>query len=210
MIQCAVCGQTYGVTHICPGAGARDAMLAALPLAPKGFAPVYYLRQSIGIARLDDSPIIAAARDRNAVYYGLGIWLIGQLLVFGSRLYPAVARARVINWFAVVFGVSILIVFDAALVLAQYGICHGLARSWFGARGTFVGVLRAMLLGSVVGWLVAIPYIGTILAGLWSVAVLMRVFEEVDRVERMQAFFLSLGTGLIFFVLTTILFAPGG
>jgi len=93
-------------------------------------------------------------------------------------------------------------------MFAQFGIAHLLARCWFSAAGTYVRILRPLLLGSVVRWLTIIPHVGAILAGLWGIAVLMIVFEEVDGIGRMQAFFLSLGVGLVFLVHTVILFAP--
>jgi hypothetical protein len=43
---------------------------------------------------------------------------------------------------------------------------------------------------------------------LWSIAVLMCVFEEVDGIRRMQAFGLAFGVGLVFWVLTFVLLAP--
>jgi len=64
------------------------------------------------------------------------------------------------------------------------------------------------LIGSIVLWLIPIPYIGMIVAGLWSLAVRMVVFEKVDGIERLQAFALSFGVGFIFMVLTLMLFAP--
>jgi len=105
------------------------------------------------------------------------------------------------------FTIEFLIVLGALLLLAQYGICHLLARWWFGARGTYVGVLRPLLLGSVVMWLAVIPYIGLIIAALWSIAVMMIVFENVDGIGRLKAFGLSAVIGLFFQALMRGLFA---
>jgi hypothetical protein len=49
------------------------------------------------------------------------------------------------------------------------------------------GIYRAMLLGSIVTCLFPIPVVGPLIAGLWMIAILMRVFEEVDGIERMKA-----------------------
>jgi hypothetical protein len=42
---------------------------------------------------------------------------------------------------------------------------------------------------------------GTLVAGLWMTAIRMRVFEEVDGIERLKAFGLSFGIGLAFSIL---------
>jgi hypothetical protein len=44
---------------------------------------------------------------------------------------------------------------------------------------------------------------------LWSIAVMMIVFEDVDGISRLKAFGLSAVIGLFFTVLTRALLAPG-
>jgi hypothetical protein len=162
----------------------------------------------LAIARCEDEAILAASRDNNALTYGAIFWLIGQLLLFAPGVARYMAVGVEINWFLVTAGITMLILSGAVLVLAQYAICHLLARWWFGARGTYLGVLRAMLLGSIVMWLAVIPYVGMTVAGLWNIAILMRVFEEVDGIERMKAFGLALVVGLVFMALAFMLLAP--
>lgn len=205
MERCPVCGRSYGVTHSCTGPVATETPLAAKWPVPSGFAPVHYFRQALAIARLDDGAVLAAARDKSAMLYGAIIWLVGQSLIFAGFLWAGGRPLGGFNWFALLFGVQILIVLDAILMLAQYGICHLLARWWFGARGSYVGVLRPLLLGSVVTWLGVLPFAGPILAGLWSVAVMMIVFEDVDGIGRLKAFGLSFVIGLFFQALTRAL-----
>ena len=108
----------------------------------------------------------------------------------------------------VAVGALVVILFTAILALTQYGICHLLARWWFGATGSYLGVLRAILLGSIVAWVIVLPYVGTLVVALWSTAVLMRVFEEVDGIGRMKAFVLAFGVGVLFWIPTFLLFAP--
>jgi hypothetical protein len=103
-----------------------------------------------------------------------------------------------INWGVALFTVLFVVSLGTILMLAQYGLCHFLARWWFGAHGTYVGVLRVLLLGSIVTWLGVVPYVGVIIAGFWAVAVMMIVFEDVDGIGRLKAFGLSLVIGLIF------------
>jgi hypothetical protein len=164
---------------------------------PAGFAPLHYFRQGVAIASLDDGAVLAASRDPHALLYGAPIWIIGQILALTASLYAKGALAR-INWLIMLISVGFLIVLGALLLLAQYGICHLLARWWFGARGTYLGVLRPLLLGGVVLWLSIIPFIGMFIAGLWSIAVMMIVFEDVDGIERLKAFGLSAVVGIFF------------
>jgi hypothetical protein len=203
--QCSVCGQSYGITHTCPGAIAS----VTLPpekewVRPNGFAPLYYIREPIGVARFEDAAIIGASRDGFAFLYGALFWLIGRLLIYGVPLYPYIRAAMngsTMNWARIEFLVAFSIAFDAFVFVVQYGLAHSLARWWFGARGSYAGILRAMLMGSIVTCIYPVPYVGTWVAGIWMIAILMRVFEEVDGIERMKAFGLSAGINILFFAI---------
>jgi hypothetical protein len=48
-----------------------------------------------------------------------------------------------------------------------------------------------------------------IIAGLWSIAVMMIVFEDVDGISRLKAFGLSAVVGLFFAALTRALLVQG-
>jgi hypothetical protein len=207
MEQCPVCGRTYGVTHTCPGPPASQPVPDARWAVPAGFAPFHYMRQALAIARLDDGAVLAASRDKTAMVYGGVIWVLGQILIFAGSVLAAGRSLAGLNWVALLLTVQFLLVLDAVLMLTQYGICHLLARWWFGAGGTYRGVLRPLLLGSIVTWLGVVPFVGIIVAGLWSIAVMMIVFEDVDRIGRMKAFGLSLVIGLFFQALVRALFA---
>jgi hypothetical protein len=165
---------------------------------PAGFAPVRYFRQALAIARLDDAAVIAASLDRKAVLYGWSFWVLGQLLFLVGNLWARGKGLAEIDWGLAPFAVLFVVLLGTILMLAQYGLCHLLARLWFGAHGTYVGVLRSLLLGSIVTWLGVVPYVGVIIAGFWAVAVMMIVFEDVDGIGRLKAFGLSLVIGLIF------------
>jgi hypothetical protein len=62
-------------------------------------------------------------------------------------------------------------------------------------------LIRPLFLGSVVGWLIVVPVIGPLLAGIGSTIVIMVVFEEIDHIERLQAFLLAAGVNIGFAVL---------
>lgn len=210
MQQCPVCGRTYGLTHECAGPSVAKPAEAGRWAVQAGFAPANYFRQALAIAALDDSAVVAASRDRNAMLYGAIIWVLGQIIFLAGDWWAAAGGGRRVNWVVTPLTALFTIMLRTVLMLGQYGLCHLLARWWFGARGTYLGVLRALLLGSVVLWLGVIPYVGGLIARLWSIAVMMIVFEDVDGIERLKAFGLSLAIGLAFWALVLGLAARFG
>lgn len=205
--RCEVCGQSFGLTHSCPGA-----LPPAEPskwIAPAGLAPGFYFKLAIGVARLEDDAILEASRAPEAMLYGVLIWLIGAMLAFSVGVVAAAASGAPLNPAALVIGGLVVIVAGAILTIAQWGLCHLTAKLFFGATGTFLGVLQALLMGSIVSWLAWIPIAGSIISGIWSIAVLMRVFEEVDGVERMKAFLIAAFFGVVFFLLSLYLISLG-
>ncbi len=202
--ECSVCGQTYGLTHTCPGAVASPYAPADEWAAPSGFSPLFYFREAIGIARFEDGAIMGASRDEVALAYGAIFWLVSQFVINGAAVLLPFAKpieqGYTLNWGRLEMVILFGVIANTAWALAQYGICHVCARWWFGARGTYVGILRAMWLGSFVLMTHVIPYAGSLIASIWMLAILMRVFEEVDGIERMKAFALSFGFGFFFFI----------
>jgi hypothetical protein len=194
--KCSVCGQQYGVTHSC--SGPPTAQPVATWTTPIGFAPIKYLSQALAISRFDDRAIVAASLDSKSLPYGIAIWLVGQLLVYGRAIWIVANSRRAIFWPRAVSGCCTLLLVDAVWLLAQYGICHILACWLFRAHGRYVALLRPLLLGSVVSWVLIVPYVGMILSGFWSIAVMMLVFENVDGIDRLKAFGLSFVVGLVF------------
>jgi hypothetical protein len=209
MEQCPVCGNSYGITHSCPGPRSPESSVATTWLVPTGFSPLHYFRQAVAIARLDDGAVMSASRDKYALLYGAAIWVISQLLTLTVNLWAGAKGPTRFNLFVMLLTFGILIVLSALLMLAQYAVCHLLARLWFGARGTYLGVIRPLLLGSVIVWLAVIPFIGLLIAGIWSIAVMMIVFEDVDGIGRLKAFGLSAVVGVFFQAVVRGIFAAG-
>jgi len=98
------------------------------------------------------------------------------------------------------YGLTLL--FALIWIILQIGLAHLLAKTLFEAKGTYIAIMRAYLLGQLFQWLVVVPFIGGLLGGLGGIAVLMLVFEEVDGIERMKAFGLAAAIGLTFWMLS--------
>lgn len=142
MERCAICGQEFSVAHSCPGAAAYLEGRPNTWVSPDRFAPYYYLRMALGIARFEDEPILPASRDRNSLFYGFIIWIITCLLVSAPDLnralhsntarFPAAIKG-------IVFGFALLfmIVMIAAIQILEYALCHWLARLLFGGTQRF-------------------------------------------------------------------------
>jgi len=97
-----------------------------------------------------------------------------------------------------VISLGLGLAFMALLTFVQLGLIHLLAKWLFGATGTLIGVMRPLLLGWFVNLLALVPVAGTLAAGVAWTAVLMLVFEEVDGIERLQAFLLSAAVNFVF------------
>lgn len=115
---------------------------------------------------------------------------------------------RAVSMPALAVGCCVAILLDALIMLVLYGLCHILARWLFGAHGTYVRLLRPLLLGSIVTWLLFVPYVGVIVADFWSIAIMMLVFENVDGISRLKAFGLAFSVGLLFLFFTLSLAHP--
>ncbi len=181
---CPVCGAEYGVVHTCPGAPAA----ALEPPPPLEFAPVRYFRQGVAIARWDHAAIQRASRDNGALLHGLLFWSVGVVLITLRDILAVVRTGRELSWLGVIVAFPLTFVVTAAWQLAYFGICHLIAKRLFNGSGTFMGIVRPMMLSSFLLWLSVIPLVGPLVAGVWwGLAILLWVFEEVERMERLKA-----------------------
>lgn len=176
---------------------------------PPGIAPGYYLRLAFKIATWDDVTIRRAARDPDSIFYGAVFSAISAAIIFLGTSLPGMLAKPGMNGDKLFWGVLLGLVFMwvtmGILVFVQLGLCHLIAKSFFGATGTFVGVMRPLLLGWFVNVLVIIPVVGTLAAAIAWTAVLMMVFEEADGIERLQAFLISAGVNVAFLALQFLL-----
>ena len=203
-MKCAVCGMDYGLSHDCSGIAPLQTPEETAP-PPSGSAPLYYLRLGFNIARWDDVSIRRASRDPNALLYGCVVWVASVLVIFLGSALPAIIRRLPPSPAAVIIGMIIglvfMLIYMGLIVVIQLGLCHVIAKWFFGATGTFVGVMRPLLLAWFVNCLILIPFLGMLAAGIAWTAVLMMVFEEVDGIGRLQAFGIAAGINICFTVL---------
>lgn len=207
-MRCEVCGMEVGLAHNCSGiAPALTPEEAAPP--PPGIAPLYYLKLAFNIARWDEVAVRRAARDPDSLFYGAIFSAIGAAIIFlGTSLPKMLARPEMNGdklFWGLLLGLLFVWVSLGVVALVQLGLCHLIAKWFFGATGTFVGVMRPLLLGWFVNVLIIIPVIGTLASAIAWTAVLMIVFEEADGIERMQAFFISAGVNAAFYALQFLL-----
>jgi hypothetical protein len=187
-MYCDACGLTFDDEHSCPGAGYVPEGEAA---PPAGFAPLHYFQQALKIVSWDDAAIRRAARDRNSLQYGIIFWVIGMLITFGVSLVIAIGAGIAVNPAATIVSMAVLLVISAVYDTIRYGLCHLIAKYLFGGTGKFITILRPISLGFILIWVAWIPVVGLIGAGIGTIAVVMLTFEEIEGIERMQAFGIS-------------------
>jgi hypothetical protein len=204
-MKCDVCGQDYGVAHNCPGVVPASMTQEEAASFPAGFALLYYLRLAFNIARWDDVSIRRASRDPKAGIYGAGLWVIAAMTILGFTALPQMLRTIHASGPTLIIGLGVGLIVGLVVVslitFIQLGLCHLIAKWFFGAKGSLVGVMRPLLLGWFVNDLILIPVVGLWVSGIAWTAVLMLVFEEVDGIGRLQAFAISAGINVCFIAL---------
>lgn len=203
-MQCSVCGMEYAGAHACSG-GTQFVIPEEMVPPPEGICPGYYLRMAFHIARWDDVAIRRASRDPDALFYGAIFSTISATLIFLVTALPKILsrpdRSGETLFFGLLLGLVFVWLYMSIITVIQIGVCHMIAKVFLGATGTFFGVARPLLLGWFVNCLILIPFLGPLAAAIAWTAILMLVFEEVDGVERLKAFFISAGINAIFLAL---------
>jgi len=204
-MRCEVCGQDYGLAHNCAGVAAAYMTEEEAAPPPAGFAPLYYLRLAFKIVCWDDVSIRRASRDFKCGLYGLFFWIAAATTILVFTAFPQILRSTQFSGPTAVIGLALGLIFGlfvmGIITLIQLGLCHLIAKWFFGATGTFIGVMRPLLLGWFVNALILIPVVGLWASGIAWTAVLMLVFEEVDGIGRLQAFLISAGINICFMAL---------
>jgi hypothetical protein len=207
-MRCDVCGLDYSTAHNCPGPISENVqrILAEGLEAPSDGGFGYYLGEAWKIVRWDDIAIRRNAKDPRATFYATLIWLMSLFVALLGTSWPTFGRIMdrgntATVAVALIIGLSFGLLMMAAITFAQLSLCHLIAKWIFGAKGTFIEIMRPLLLGSFVNCLMVIPAAGVPLAGIGWTAVLMMVFEEVDGIGRLQAFGISAGINICVFAI---------
>jgi hypothetical protein len=173
---------------------------------PSEFAPFYYIRMAFNIVRWDDLAIRRASRDPNALVYGAALSAMSAATIFLMTALPHMltreGKAPEAIFLGLLLGLVFVWAYMGLIAVIQIGLCHAIAKVFLDAKGTLVGVMRPLFLGWFVNVLILIPIVGLYAAGIAWTAVLMLVFEEVDGIERMQAFLISAGINAVFLALS--------
>lgn len=205
-MRCEVCGLDYGLSHSCAGplSAQGRAILDAGLQPPTNGGLIYYLGEAWKIVRWDDLAIRRNAKDPRATKYAFLVWMASTFVImlvltlaqFSRVLTRANPASLVIAIaMAIIVGVAVL----AAMTFAQLSLCHLIAKLVFGGAGKFSELMRPLLLGWWVNCFFLIPVVGTLLAAVGWTAVLMMVFEEIEGIERLQAFGISAGINIVTF-----------
>jgi hypothetical protein len=196
-------------------AGSHDCS-AAVPLVipeemtppPEGICPGHYLQMALRIASFDDLAVRRASRDPDALAYGAVFSMVTASIIFlvttlSKMMTREGATAGTVFW-GLLLGFLYVWVYMGTIAFIQIGLCHGIAKVFLAATGTFAGVVRASLLGWFVNCLVVIPRLGLIAALIAWTAVLMTVLKEVDGLSRSRAFLVTAGVNGLYYLLLLV------
>jgi hypothetical protein len=144
------------------------------------------VRDAIGIARFDGDAIARIAGDSEALPYGVLVMVVGSLL---SVLLAAFGPSHVPGGERPSFPVLALVAVPITLAWSAFSVAvmHGAAKLLFGGTGRYLSLLRVIWLGSIVQWLILVPFIGAFVAGIWSLLILLVAFDEVEGIARLEA-----------------------
>jgi hypothetical protein len=191
---CPVCRMEYLTIHNCTGSPVSSVSEGTAP--PSGFALFYYLRETWRIVRWDDAAIRRIAADSRSLSYGLFVWALMNLFVYGVTILKlSGGMHRLVIW-RLILGAVLTLPIAACTGLVHIGICHLFAKWFFAGDGHFVNLVRPLLFATIVYVLVPIPFFGMFLSGIAWIAVVMMVFQEVHGMEPLAAFLLSASVGI--------------
>jgi hypothetical protein len=210
MSQCSVCGQDYGLTHNCAGIAPLIPADETAPPPKLRFAPVYYFGEAFKILIWDDAAVRRASRDNNSLLYGFLLVALSCTIPFGLLALRSASLGYPIPWSLMPARYTLTLILSTFWIVLQIGLSHLFAKLFFDAKGSYLGIMRAYLLGQMFRLLIIVPVLGGMLVGIGGIAVLMMVFEEVDGIERMKAFGLAATIGVVFWIASIWWMTSGG
>ena len=166
--------------------------------------PARYLRETIRIIRLDTDAMGRMAQDRRALYYGAVILMGAHAIQWLSEL-PALIENEPMEPLFLFALIVLAIPAELVISFVSIALLHGTARLLFGASGRTLALVRVLWLGSLVLWLTAIPFVGTVVAALWFLLIMLVAFEEVDGIERLQALMIAVAFSAVKWTINTLL-----
>ena len=195
----------YGVSHRCPATLSPEVrrILEEGLRAPVDGGIAYYIGEAGKLLQWDDEAIRRNAKDPRATGYGLLFWTAAlAVITFLPRIMKSFGDLPELRQTPIPYGVLGGMAYGAigmtALSLLQIGLCFLVSKWFLAGRGTFVEVLRPLMMIWFVNCLVLFPRGIIYAAGAWTIA-LMMVFEEVMGISRMQAFCISAGINICVF-----------
>jgi hypothetical protein len=199
-MKCEVCGLKYGLSHNCTGISPLVTPDEIAPAPGLRVAPLHYLEESFKILFWNDAAVQRAAKDNNSLVYGLLILAVGTTAPFQFTLLQSWTSGHPVRWNFIGMHFVQTLEYSLAFIVLQIGLSHALAKALFQAKGSYIELIRAYMLGQMFRCCVVIPIVGGMLVGIGGVAALMMVFEEVDGIERMKAFGLAATIGILFWI----------
>jgi hypothetical protein len=182
--------------------------LAAIPLffgvLTQSLGPAgQYLRVGWACARADKDALQRAARDERALAFGLG-FLAGAYMAAVAGLVVFSKEDIPLGKFILVL--ALIVAVWVAGVMAQLALCHVMLKKFAGGTGSFLHVLRPLLLSSVVLWFSLVPIFGLLVASAWWVYwITPWVFKEIHGVSFGKAFVALLVSALLIAVFSLML-----
>jgi hypothetical protein len=205
-MRCELCGQEYGVAHNCAEVPPAPPLSDIQP--PEDFALWHYLKEAYRIATWDDDAIHRTMNDPRAILYGAIVYTLSV----GVQLLVPVTKFMLGGQFefSIIVGSSLAVVVLSAVFsdLVRISICHFLAKRFAGGTGKFTQLLGPFLLGSIVYLAALIPGPGAFYAGIGSIAVFAKTFQEVHGIKPLTAILFSAGVGMVFLIAQISLLPP--
>ena len=149
MSKCDVCGLDYGLTHSCTGIPPLVTANETAPAPNLRFAPLYYLDEAFKIMTWDDAAIRRASKDNNSLLYGFLLVAIATVIPFVFLVQSDLRLGYALPWNLLVTRYAQTLAYSLAWIILQIALSHLLAKLLFGAKGSYLGVMRAYMLGQL-------------------------------------------------------------
>lgn len=204
-MRCEVCGMDCGISHNCAGPMSPEVrQILESGLQPPADAGIgYYLGEVGKILRWDDEAIRRNAKDPKATLYGLIFWFAAILIILLAPQVTGGANLPDTKQLPLPYGLLSGMAFGVggmiAMTLLQAGLCYLIAKWFFEGKGTFVEVMRPLMLVWFVNCLGLIPGRGIFYGAIAWTMVLTMVFEEVTGIRKLQAFCICAGINFCVF-----------